>query len=967
MADDENQETVTPKEKEASKEPEKDTDTSSQKSSRLSIPNKSPSASKSKSRSGSALSGGSAKNRSSRTGSPTSAKSSAKSRRSKPQTPVKKSTDEEESEKDNKTPIPVLNTEGPLPENCVPLFLSGQSQGIFNCVADEQVTAENPYKLISKESIIQDFKNRAAVCDFHPVKQVVFDYPGDEILVVYDCDFVWGQNFFVALTEEAKELLLRPPKPEGEEGEEGTAEQDAEPVIYKYIPPEPKDWISFGSEIEIEEESVREHRNQLQVVVRRVRREFGAPCTFTDRNVGDAKDGYIECTPYEDKSYDLNTIELDKGTQAIPFLVETSTQTDWKYPRNACTQYYPREFTDEEKEAHLNSKNLKDAVNNVTPRFKLSLQQNEIMDVFIDDWYNLSDMDSTFGSKADNHLKEYQSFTDLQFSKEKTITCIDWHPTIRGVIAVSVAERIAFDDRIDQSARIIMTPSLILIWSFTDPIHPQLLLEAPDDIYGFKFCPTDPNIIVGGCMNGQVVLWDISAHVERLKVPRSTNKKKNPMDTLKGFEDENALETPIVRYAAVSSIEHSHKAAITDILWVPDHMEVTRMGIPIENKSQQCTQIMTCATDHTVLFWDIKPPKSGNVPESKMKTPMGVPTTFKHLDLTWKPVLKVTLLKSEPGGDHSPIKFSISEKQGNRSVLSNLVEKKEVDATQSQSGGFSFGSTKPGSAKAKTLENVNTHFYVGTEDGEIVYVDWMPQKDQDTGKIGTMKPIFYNSFHDGPVVAMQRSPFFSDVILLVGGWTFSIWKEKVNSGPILSSCAATKRLTYGHWSPSRPSVFYITRADGSVDVWDLLDKTHEPSLNQSVSSHAITCIFPYEVTAKQHLLAVGDDAGTLHIMEIPWSLRHSVANEEQMMLNYVDREVKRRHFVEARWDFREQEKREMEAETKKKAGIAPNVVLTEEEILYKMKQEYQAYLDDESSFLRELGLKDDIDEPLPEV
>ena len=32
-------------------------------------------------------------------------------------------------------------------------------------------------------------------------------------------------------------------------------------------------------------------------------------------------------------------------------------------------------------------------------------------------------------------------------------------------------------------------------------------------------------------------------------------------------------------------------------------------------------------------------------------------------------------------------------------------------------------------------------------------------------------------------------------------------------------------------------------------------------------------------TAKQHLLAVGDGAGTLHILEIPWSLRQPTPNE----------------------------------------------------------------------------------------
>ena len=54
---------------------------------------------------------------------------------------------------------------------------------------------------------------------------------------------------------------------------------------------------------------------QIKVSVKRKRKEFGAPCEFTDRNVADAKDGYIECTSYKDKTFDLQTVELDKGTQ----------------------------------------------------------------------------------------------------------------------------------------------------------------------------------------------------------------------------------------------------------------------------------------------------------------------------------------------------------------------------------------------------------------------------------------------------------------------------------------------------------------------------------------------------------------------------------------------------------------------------------------------------------------------------
>lgn len=60
------------------------------------------------------------------------------------------------------------------------------------------------------------------------------------------------------------------------------------------------------------------------------------------------------------------------------------------------------------------------------------LQQNEIADMFAHDYRDLSDTDVITGNKSDTNLKEYQSFTDLRFSKDKLITCIDWHPAIKG-------------------------------------------------------------------------------------------------------------------------------------------------------------------------------------------------------------------------------------------------------------------------------------------------------------------------------------------------------------------------------------------------------------------------------------------------------------------------------------------------------------------------------------------------------
>lgn len=49
-------------------------------------------------------------------------------------------------------------------------------------------------------------------------------------------------------------------------------------------------------------------------------------------------------------------------------------------------------------------------------------------------------------------------------------------------------------------------------------------------------------------------------------------------------------------------------------------------------------------------------------------------------------------------------------------------------------------------------------------------------------------------------------------------------------------------LTVFRWSPHRPAVFAVGKSDGGVDVWDLLDKSHVPSLSQTMCPSAITTI-----------------------------------------------------------------------------------------------------------------------------
>ncbi|XP_070124860.1 dynein axonemal intermediate chain 3 isoform X4 [Equus caballus] len=694
-----------------------------------------------------------------------------------------------------------------------PVVLTTKTQEIFNCRIDEDITDEQPYKLIKKEDILADFQNRAAVSDFYPVKKVIQEYPGDEILLVYDKDFKYGLNFYLVGTEEGKENYLNAPEIP-EEQEEYKEHIPEEICIYKA--PISKPWVSLGSEKEIEEESVKESTKKITYMISRKRHQFGAPIKFSDQNASSVKDAYIECTAYPDKNFTLRQLEKDIGMQVVPEVKDISTQTRWTYPKNAITQYHPREFSEEEKETLGQAKSLTDFLNNVSISVEIALQQNEIMNTFIDDWKCLAEEEGTFGDKTDTHLKEYQSFTDLHNLTEKMITCVSWHPVIYGLIAVSVAVRLSFEDRVHFSGKLLLQPSLILFWSFSDPIHPQLMLESPDDIFCFKFCPSDPNIIAGGCINGQIVMWDITAHADRIENIKTggSRSKKVTLKPMFLLEPDSNKEAMYIRHCAVSSIENGHKHVITDIHWLPDTFEINRMGTVFENRSGICCQLVTCSADCTICFWDIRPQKAltpqptEKKKDESIEIPFDVPSTFLHLDLAWKPLSKIRLSKGETSLDHCPTKISLSE---------DHLQYKAQDKMLAQSKAAKVGDMNPyqnlegGLANhLKPREDFCTKFFVGTEEGEVIYTDWKMERDSETGRLMT----------------------------------------------------------------------------------------------------------------KQQFIAVADYYGTLHILEIPWTLSHPSANEVLSMNYYFEREVKHLEYVDQRKKIREQEKKEMQLEMeKKKAGI----------------------------------------------
>ena len=97
-------------------------------------------------------------------------------------------------------------------------------------------------------------------------------------------------------------------------------------------------------------------------------------------------------------------------------------------------------------------------------------------------------------------------------------------------------------------------------------------------------------------------------------------------------------------------------------------------------------------------------------------------------------------------------------------------------------------------------------------------------------------------------------------------------------------------LTDGYWSPTRPGLFYLTRVDGFLDVWDFYYRQNEVAYSQKISDSPLTTI-----KILGSMSAIGDAEGTVSIMKLSPPLYETAPNnkEKDDMAAIFEREFRR--------------------------------------------------------------------------
>lgn len=133
--------------------------------------------------------------------------------------------------------------------------------------------------------------------------------------------------------------------------------------------------------------------------------------------------------------------------------------------------------------------------------------------------------------------------------------------------------------------------------------------------------------------------------------------------------------------------------------------------------------------------------------------------------------------------------------------------------------------------------------------------------------------------HTGPIYSLTRNPAFVKNFLTVGDWIARIWSEDCRESSIIWTKHHSVMLTDGVWNPTRYSIFYISRVDGVLDAWDLLQQQSDPILSIKVCDESLRCLRAHE---GGYLVGAGSIKGATFLLEMSDNMT-SIKNDKPLL------------------------------------------------------------------------------------
>ena len=90
---------------------------------------------------------------------------------------------------------------------------------------------------------------------------------------------------------------------------------------------------------------------------------------------------------------------------------------------------------------------------------------------------------------------------------------------------MSVVENLSFDERIEVAGKSYDSHVLVLNFADSQVIYANYALQTPVEISCIEFSPDSPALIIGGCINGQMIAWDTRSNESKILDGRKSENK----------------------------------------------------------------------------------------------------------------------------------------------------------------------------------------------------------------------------------------------------------------------------------------------------------------------------------------------------------------------------------------------------------------------------------------------------------
>lgn len=439
---------------------------------------------------------------------------------------------------------------------------------------------------------------------------------------------------------------------------------------------QPRPWISAGSEQDVDLMTPERREGGAYVKIQSTYPIRQKAKNFSMRLVEDVQDGYVELVPGRKKIEIVYKRTNDMAIQCGSIPNHKEQQTDPTFPTNAWSQYLyeiaeekaASKASDTASSVAATSKSQSKATTpapelNISASEKVkdlieTLQFNKI-DMYRDDYNLIAKKD--FPRFQTPVLEELFCFADISKTKNRFVSSVSWHPHLSGIVAASYTFEtfstffpIAHETNVVQ--RTVIEKNPVLIWSFDDTLKPKLELFAPREVYCLSFCPYDSNVLIGGMVSGDIIIWDLKGCIERVEIeevltPEQARNRRMTQEFLNWMDTTDTDR--IIQPAAVSSIEESHMEPITDIKWMPQNFYCTLGGQIKEAPDKSRRNFVTSSIDGSVCFWDLDfKPSDEDLKKRKFDLKHRVPveleeeqSPYQKFDLVFRPTYRLMVDK----------------------------------------------------------------------------------------------------------------------------------------------------------------------------------------------------------------------------------------------------------------------------------------------------------------------------------